>query len=540
MSKGSVLVVEDESLVAAYASRCLESLGYRVAGVASNGAQAFSCAEEAKPDLVLMDINLEGGMDGIEAAKKIRFGLNIPVVYVTGSADDTTVEKAKAAEPLGYLLKPYGHRDLSSTIETALNQFRALHSRTKRAAQAVEEKYKVFFECSAIGVSQSTVSGQLLSANPALARILGYESPEELLALVTDLGRQLYVDSDFRRALMRELDQRRLVRQVEAEVFRKDGSRIWVSLNACRVDDGTGEEPYNLFAVEDITERRQAEQERQIMEVMLRQAQKLEAVGQLAAGIAHEINTPTQYVADNVRFLQDGFGDLGKVLKVYEKTLAACSMGEPTHELLQELQDVVKAADLEYLEEEIPKAIEQTLEGVGRVSTIVRAMKEFSHPGTGEKTITDIHKAIESTLIVCRNEYKYVADVVTDFDPALPSLRLLAGDFNQVILNLVVNAAHAIVDAVKETPDARGTISISTRRDGNTAEIRVSDTGTGIPEAVRSRIFDPFFTTKEVGKGTGQGLALARAVIVGKHQGEITFETEAGKGTTFVVRLPIE
>jgi signal transduction histidine kinase len=176
---------------------------------------------------------------------------------------------------------------------------------------------------------------------------------------------------------------------------------------------------------------------------------------------------------------------------------------------------------------------------VERVATIVKAMKEFSHPGSAEMKAVDLNHAIESTLTISRNEWKYVADTATEFDPHLPVVRCLPGEFNQVILNLVVNAAHAISD-VKTRGRQKGRIIVTTRRDGDWAEIRVRDTGTGIPEAVRGRIFTPFFTTKEVGRGTGQGLAIAHTVVVKKHGGTLDFETEEGKGTTFIIRLPID
>jgi signal transduction histidine kinase len=188
---------------------------------------------------------------------------------------------------------------------------------------------------------------------------------------------------------------------------------------------------------------------------------------------------------------------------------------------------------------EVPQAIQQSLQGIGRVTTIVRAMKEFSHPGSEEKSDTDLNRAIETTITVARNEWKYVAEVVTDFDPALPLVRCLPGEINQVILNLIVNAAHAIADVVENNGKSKGTITIRTRSQGDRVEIRVSDTGTGIPETIRAKIFDPFFTTKGVGKGTGQGLAIAHSVIVDKHGGTISCETEVGKGTTFVIRLPL-
>jgi PAS domain S-box-containing protein len=290
--------------------------------------------------------------------------------------------------------------------------------------------------------------------------------------------------------------------------------------------------PALIFMGEDVTERMNLERE-------LAQAQKLESIGQLAAGIAHEINTPTQFVGDNTRFLQDSFAQLREVVGGYRGLLAAVRRGRVPEETMRGVEEAEKTADLAYLMEEVPKALAQSIEGIERIATIVRAMKEFAHPDTGEKAAVDLNKAIESTITVARNEWKYVAEMVTDFDPALPPVRCLAGEINQVILNLIVNAAHAIGDVVKAV-GGKGTITVSTRAAGAWAEIRVADTGTGIPERIRDKIFDPFFTTKEVGKGTGQGLAIARTVVVEKHGGALTFETEVGKGTMFSIRLPIQ
>jgi signal transduction histidine kinase len=272
--------------------------------------------------------------------------------------------------------------------------------------------------------------------------------------------------------------------------------------------------------------------------VQLRQAHKLESVGQLAAGIAHEINTPTQYIGDNVRFLKDAFQDLKNLLAEYDRILAAAKASTLSDEMVGELAVAVERADASFLLEEIPKAIEQTLEGISRVSSLVSAMKEFSHPGTKEKIAVDLNHAIENTITVARNEWKYVANLETEFDASLPLISCQPGEFNQVILNLIVNAAHAIADVVGKGGAEKGKIKIQTRDCPEWVEIRIQDTGSGIPEKVRARIFDPFFTTKEIGKGTGQGLAIARSVVVDKHGGNIHFETEEGKGTTFIIRLP--
>lgn len=286
-----------------------------------------------------------------------------------------------------------------------------------------------------------------------------------------------------------------------------------------------------VLTFRDITEQRW-------LEAQLRQAQKLESIGQLAAGIAHEINTPTQYIGDNVRFLQASFGDLQDLLAMCLRWRDS-SRGVGTQPDSNEMADAVDGADVEYLIEEVPKAISQSLEGVERVAKIVRSMKEFSHPNNERFQSVDLNHAIESTLTVSRNEWKYVAEAVTELDPALPLVTCLPGDINQVVLNLIVNAAHAVGDRVGDVASGKGRIAVRTRLDGEWAEIQVEDNGTGIPKEVQSRIYDPFFTTKPVGRGTGQGLAICRAIVTEKHRGTITFETEAGRGTTFIVRLPL-
>ena len=292
-------------------------------------------------------------------------------------------------------------------------------------------------------------------------------------------------------------------------------------------------------AIGQYVERKQAEEARKLMEIQLRGAQKLESIGQLAAGIAHEINTPTQYIGDNVRFLEASFGDLKEVQDQYGKLLQAAKSNAATPDLVAETEACLRRLDPDFLMGEIPRAIQQTLEGVDRVTKIVRAMKEFSHPGTEEKTPVNLNRALETTLTVARNEWKYVARIETDLDPDLPLVPCLPGEFNQVILNLVVNAAHAIADVNDGGAKGKGVITASTRRSGDWVEVRIQDTGAGIPEKIRHKIFDPFFTTKPVGKGTGQGLAMAHTAIVDRHQGTLTFETEVGAGTVFIIRLPL-
>ncbi len=287
-----------------------------------------------------------------------------------------------------------------------------------------------------------------------------------------------------------------------------------------------------LLLMRDITERKRLEQK-------LVHSQKMEAIGELAAGIAHEINTPSQFISDNTFFLQDAFSKVSTLLKKFSYLLEMSKTSSVTPELINEVDDTIRDSKMEYLLEEIPIAIKESQGGLSRVTEIVQAMKTFSHPDNEEKKPIDINNLIKSTITVARNEWKYVADMETDFDSDLPPVPCYPGEFNQVILNLIINATHAIEEAANNGGRNKGIIKVSTRYDGDWAEICISDTGTGIPEEIRSRMFEPFFTTKEVGKGTGQGLSLAHSVVVKRHNGQFDFDTETGKGTTFIIRLPI-
>lgn len=279
-------------------------------------------------------------------------------------------------------------------------------------------------------------------------------------------------------------------------------------------------------------------EERERMEVELRLAQKLEAVGQLAAGIAHEINTPMQYIGDSVQFLRQAFEELLAAFEKANQCTEALSIAGGHDKLVDEAREAADIADHEYLREQGPRAIERTLEGVERVSSTVRAMRDFAHPDQKEKSPSDLNRALQSAVIVSRNEYKYVADIETEFDE-IPPIPCHPGEINQVFLNLIVNAAHAIEEKIRGT-NARGTIRIHTARKDGHVRITIADNGNGIPREIQNRIFDPFFTTKAAGKGTGQGLAISRSIVVDKHGGRIHFSTTPGEGTAFYIELPIE
>ncbi|MFZ0481733.1 MAG: PAS domain S-box protein [Terriglobales bacterium] len=364
---------------------------------------------------------------------------------------------------------------------------------------------------------------RIVYANEAASRALGH-SHEELLTLsIPDID-PLFPKDVWSTFWERFKAQRSTT--FETQHRTKQGRRfpVEVTTNYLEFD---GQEYCFAFA-RDITERR-------ALESQLRQAQKLEGIGQLAAGIAHEINTPTQFVTDNLTFLRDSWVRIYELLQVYRSVFKDNAGIPPT--VASAIEQSEGNCDLDFVMIEVPRAIDQGLDGARRVAKIVRAMKEFSHPDSADKTATDLNRAIESTITVGRNEWKYVAEMATDFDETMSPVVCYPGDINQVVLNLVVNAAHAIKEKVKN--GEKGQIKVCTRAQGDFAEISVTDTGNGIPEAIRTRVFDPFFTTKEVGKGTGQGLALAYAVVVKKHSGKIWFETEPGRGTTFFIDLPL-
>ena len=319
----------------------------------------------------------------------------------------------------------------------------------------------------------------------------------------------------------------------DIQFLRPDGEKRYLGLT---VNPLTGNDTSVLGLTiigADITDRKK-------MESQLQQSHKMEAIGQLAAGIAHEINTPIQFVGDNTRFLQEAFDDLIQIIKKQQETLEAAKSQSLTGELVEKTEQLIEEMDLEYLEGEIPVAVQHTLKGVERIAKIVQAMKIFAHPGMVAKEPVDINKEIGKTITITRNEWKYVAELKTDFDQSLPVVPCFRAEFNQVILNMIVNAAHAIAEINRDNPSGKGTISVRTFHEGEYAKICIGDTGAGIPEEIRHKIFDLFFTTKEPGKGTGQGLAISHSVIVEKHNGTLDLETEEGEGTTFIIGLPIE
>jgi PAS domain S-box-containing protein len=387
----------------------------------------------------------------------------------------------------------------------------------------------------------------IVYVNRAIARDYGYE-PSEIVGRTPAWLSQRGPNTE---AFERINQAVRASSSVSTEMVgrRKDGSTFWVGMFMTPVRNADGVVNHYLCIGSDITlklEQQHAQRtlqeqllnemrERERMAIELRLAQKLESVGRLAAGVAHEINTPIQYIGDSVLFLQSAAADLRKLHMTYREAFQRLVNNEPVQDVEPAVREMEAQTDLEFLFKEIPKAFERTLEGVERVAQIVRAMKEFAHPDSVEHSSADINHAIQTTLTVAHTEYKYSAQLETRFGE-LPLVVCNIGELNQVFLNLIVNASHAITESGKDV--ASGRIIITTFASGSDVVISIEDNGCGIPTEHVDKVFDPFFTTKPVGRGTGQGLAIARSIVVEKHGGSIDIQSVVGGGTNFIMRLP--
>jgi len=377
---------------------------------------------------------------------------------------------------------------------------------------ALRGQFRNIIEKNADGIIIVDQEGMVRFINPAATALLG-RRPEELVGEMFGFP---VIGGE----------------STELDLPRRSGEAATVEMRVME----TEWEGENAFMVSmcDITSRKR-------MEVELLQARKMEAIGQLAAGIAHEINTPIQYIGNNLRFIEDTSNRLINLLKRHTPHLGTTNNESGFSGNAEVDESHIDEKEFNYLAHETALAVQESLEGVAKISEIIRATRSFAQPSLLEKTPIDINKAIKDTVAVTRNEWKYVARMELDLAPDLPLIPSLGGEINQVILTLIVNAAEAIKKVIGniETQD-KGTITVSTCLDGNAAEIRVRDTGSGIPEKMKSRIFEPFITLKGVGEGTGYGLAVAYSAIVNKLAGTITFDTEEGTGTTFTIRLPVE
>jgi PAS domain S-box-containing protein len=515
-----LLLVEDNPADARVVERHLRDAGLSqvLTDVVQTAGEAIQRLQTVEYDLVLLDLGLPDAQ-GLQALRALKSVADLtPIIVLTGSDDYKQGLVAVREGAQDYLEKRRVNAGMLSRIVSYSVERNNFHRDLVRATR----RYQDLFNNVPVALFTANRDGVFKTANAAFVKLIGSSGMPvakiNFLDLLFEPGRRAH--------FLDLMTRQRTVEGWETVIRDCKGNELNVLVNAAPQYDSKQALEGWEGCVTDISMLKQTLEERDRLEDNLRQAQKLEAIGQLAAGIAHEINTPTQYVGDNLRFLKESFGELDSVI-----TQLVEAGGASAHKALEE-------ADFEYLKEEIPRALNQSLEGVDRVAKIVRAMKEFSHPAR-EKTATDLNRAIQSTITVASNEWKYVAEMDMDLDAQLPPVHCSPAEFNQVVLNIVVNAAHAITDVVGDGGKGKGRIKVTTRAEGDWAVIEISDTGKGMPPHVQKKIFEPFFTTKEVGKGTGQGLAIAHNVIVDKHAGSIKVTSAPGAGTTFHIRLPI-
>lgn len=379
-----------------------------------------------------------------------------------------------------------------------------------------------------IGILIVDQDEQVMMINSSLLSILGSENQRDGGAeLFAQIRRESHVFSDLKKKKHQELEFINLVGK-KYSILRVVQS---ISLNHADVF---------LVMFVDITDQKRAEKEQKILEKDLLAAGRLKAIGTLAAGISHEINTPIQYIGDNVRFVSEAMVDILDLISTYRTELKECK-GQGGYMVKHAgIEAKEEEADLEFLKEEIPLALTQSLSGLENVGRIVLAMKSFSHQGGETMAPVDLNQAVENTLMVSRNEWKLFAQLDKSLDKTIPCPECFAGDLNQVLLNLIVNAAHAIEAKQLESPLESEIISIKTFSIDDYVCITIGDTGVGMTEEVKSRIFEQFFTTKDVGRGTGQGLSLAYQIVVEKHKGQLLVESKYGSGSIFTVKLPVQ
>jgi PAS domain S-box-containing protein len=498
----SILVVEDEAIIARDIKQTLERLGYRVLAPVASGQQALDAIVAHRPDLVLMDIHIQGKLDGIETAALIAKNSGTPVVYLTSYSDDSTLARAKATGAYGFLLKPFEDRDLRTAIEIALEKREVELRMSER-----ERWFATTLKSIRDAVIATDVAERITFMNSVAERITGWASSEAMGRPLGEVLRLLdpKTGSAMNSPLEHALREGLVVELPPALLAPKEGAQLSISDTAAPIIDDAGKILGGVVVFRDVTERRQ-------LEDRLAQSERLAALGTLSAGMAHEINNPLAYVLANVSFAV-----------------------ERLRELSEKVNDVAGpgAKDLSSRVHEIVDALGDAREGSDRVHRIVQDLKKFGRLDKAETSVLDLREVIESAIRMTENVVRHHARVRREYGPT-PLVEAAESQLGQVFINLLVNAAQALGEGEVESKE----IVVATRTDdAGRAVAEVRDRGPGIPPEALRRIFDPFFTTKPVGHGTGLGLSISHS-IVESLGGAIWVESHVGKGTTFSVALP--
>jgi PAS domain S-box-containing protein len=410
-----------------------------------------------------------------------------------------------------------------------------INQRINERLKEMLDRFELIFNTSPDAATITNMrNGLIVNVNDHFEIVTGYSKKEALGTTVIDIWK----DPEKRKEFIKMLSEGGGIENFETEFIHKSGSTINGLISAKILK--LGSVPHIIAITRDVTKLKEDEKEKERLKIELSQSQKLQSIGTLAAGIAHEINSPLQFTNDNIDFIANSYKEIIKLVSTYKSLMMSCHTDQDKENAKNTIAGLEKKINLEFLTSEMPEALDQTKDGIARIRKIVNAMKQYSNLNLEEKKAADINKTLENAQIITRNEWKYHAEIINQFDTELPFCECYEPELNQVFMNLIVNAAHATKDAVDQKLIEKGIITIKTSHEEGIIFVAVSDNGTGIPEKIRDKVYDPFFTTKDVGKGTGQGLSIAHKAIVDRHGGKIRFETEENKGTTFYIEIPTQ
>lgn len=543
--RGNILVVDDTPANVRLLTDALMHHGYEICS-AMSGDRALEIIQDFVPDLILLDVMMPE-MDGYTVCQRLKERPethDIPVMFL--SAIDTPNDKLKAFQVGGidYITKPFHLDEVVARVSQQIDRrnlqkrleqqnFR-LHAELQNYKQ-LEERYRSIFDNAIDGMFQATPEGQFITANASLAKMYGYVSVEDLCTSINDITQQLYVRPERRIEFMATVLRNGEVSDFEAQVYCKNGTILWISETVRSVKDAQNNLMFYEGTVKDITDRKRNTEilrvrSRELEETLtqlrysqarLLQQEKMSSLGQLVAGMAHEINNPVSFISGNLVYAEQYFEDL--VRAFYEAGL-------------------IPGDDIEFVLKDLPILLQSIRTGADRIRLIVQALKNFSRLDEAEDKQVDIHEGIESTLLLLSHRLDTTANrakvkVIKDLG-VLPKVHCYPGLLNQALMNLMGNAIDAL-DA-STTNGKQPKLELRTKLvDPNQIMIWISDNGSGMPTEVQDRIFDPFFTTKGIGEGTGMGLAISYQIIVEKHAGQLECISVLGKGTEFVIILPV-
>jgi two-component system, NtrC family, sensor kinase len=525
----SIMIVDDSAENLTVLTDAIKKWGYRVRP-ATNGNQAITAALNDPPDLILLDIVMPD-MDGYEICRRLKENAatdKIPVIFI--SAMDKMFDEIKGFESgaVDYIIKPLQMPVLKSRIDTHV-QLKIHRDQLERmVSDRVKEINSLLSAIKTILIGVST--DKKITHWNSEAETAFKINTKDVIGKIFDNSIIVWEWNRFNKDIAKVISEGIpvIIKELRFSTpASQEGLFRFLNIKITPIKDTGNNITGYLIAGEDITEVR-------AMRIQANHAQKLEAIGRLAAGIAHEINTPAQYIRDNTIFIKES---LEKILEITNAITGLRNIKDYSG-IPVKIFDLFKSADYDFLVKEMPRAVEQTLEGIGRIAKISGSIKKFSHPGNSSKSFSDINKIIEDAVTISKNEWKYFSTVELDLDRNMEATECYGDDLGRVFLNIIINAAHAIEEKVKGSTDQKGIIKIITAYYGTYIKIEIRDTGVGIPEGIRDKIFDPFFTTKEAGKGTGQGLAIAFDVIVNMHGGHIDVDSTTGEGTVFTITLP--